>query len=87
MLVLTSMKALARSHPPPALRDDEEELIEAVIRWAAAERRLHGRLPVLPAKIATIAGEVVLRCDDRHLRVVDDEEDASVLRFRNLELT
>ena len=79
------MKALAKLHPPPPLREDEEELIEAVVRWAAAEYRLHGHLPIFPARISTIAGDVGLRCDRR---VTDDgENDASVLRFRNIELT
>ena len=79
------MKSLARPQPPPELRDDEEALIEAVIRWAAAERHHHGHLPVFPARIATIAGDVVLRCD--HRPVDDGEDDASVLRFRMIELT
>ena len=80
------MKLLTRPSAPPVLRTDEEALIEAVICWAAAERRLHGRLPSFPARIATLAGEVVLRCDPRSDED-EDEDDASVLRFRMIELT
>ncbi len=78
------MKSMARPSAPPVLRADEEALIEAVIRWAAAERRLHGRLPSLPARIVTLGGDVVLLCDPR---ASDDEPDATVLRFRMIELT
>ena len=79
------MKLLKRPTAPPVLRADEEALIEAVLRWAAAERGLHGHLPFFPARISTIAGDVVLRCDTRP--VEDDAVDASVLRFRMIELT
>ena len=78
------MKLQARRSAPPELRADEEGLIEAVIRWATAERRLHGRLPSLPARITTLGGDIVLLCDPRNR---DDEPDASVLRFQMLELT
>jgi hypothetical protein len=79
-------KILAKPHPPPELREDEEDLIEAVVRWAAAEYRLHGHLPNFPARISTIAGDVGLRCE-RRATEDDGESDASVLRFRNIELT
>ena len=79
------MKLIARpSASPPVLRSDEQALIEAVIRWAAAERDLHGRLPPIPARIVTLGGDIVLFCDPRDR---DDEPDASVLRFRMIELT
>lgn len=77
------MKLLGRRHRPLPLRPDEEALIEAIITWAAHERRIHGHLPALPSRFATIGGDVILRCDERN---DDDEADASVLRFRNLEL-
>ena len=78
------MKSARSPQPPPALRADENALIEAVIRWAATERHLHGCLPSLPARIVTLGGDVVLRCDPR---ADDDEADASVLRFQMIELT
>ena len=77
------MKLSTRPSAPPALRADEEALIEAVLRWAAAERLLHGRLPSLPARVVTLGGDIVLLCDPR---AHDDEPDASVLRFRMIEL-
>jgi hypothetical protein len=70
---------------PPTLRPDEEALIEAIITWAAAECRIHGRLPDLPIRIATLGGEVLLRFETRALD--EDEDDDAVVRFRNIELT
>ncbi len=77
---------IAHRYRPLALRPDEEALIEAIITWAAAERRIHGHLPDLPARIATVGGDVVVRCDARAVEE-EDEDDYSVLRFRNMELT
>lgn len=79
------MKLLGRPYRPLPLRPDEEALIEAIISWAVEERRIHGHLPDLPSRFSTVGGDVILRCDDRV--VDDDEDDASILRFRNLELT
>ena len=54
------MKLLARPYRPLPLRSDEEALIEAIITWAAEERRIHGHLPDLPSRFSTVGGDVVL---------------------------
>jgi len=79
------MKSMAQVYlPPPALRPDEEALIEAIITWAATERRIHGHLPDIPVRIATVCGDVLVTCEPR--RACEDD-DAAVIRFRNIELT
>jgi hypothetical protein len=81
------MKSMAQVYlPPPSLRSDEEALIEAIIAWAATERRIHGHLPDLPVRIWTVAGDVLVRCEPRPSDE-DDDDDAAVIRFRNIELT
>lgn len=77
---------IASRYRPLALRPDEEALIEAIIAWAAAERRIHGHLPDLPARIATVGGDVVVTCASGAIEE-EEEDDYSVLRFRNMELT
>lgn len=69
---------------PPYLRPDEEALIEAVLTWGAMERRLHGHLPDLPVRVSTIGGEVLVLCPPD---VMPEDDDDTVLRFRNIELT
>jgi hypothetical protein len=80
------MKLMAGAYLPlpPTLRPDEEALIEAIIAWAATERRIHGHLPDLPVRITTTGGEVRLVCEPRALE--PEEEDDAVVRFRNIEL-
>jgi hypothetical protein len=78
------MKLVAKTYLPETLRPDEEALIEAIIAWAATERRIHGRLPDLPVRIATLGGDVVVICD---AGVTAEDADDAVLRFRNIELT
>jgi len=78
------MKSMASTYLPAALRPDEEELIEAIITWATTERRIHGHLPDLPVRIATVGGDVVVRCE---VRAPVEEDDDAVVRFRNIELT
>lgn len=78
------MKLMAGAYLPPTLRPDEEALIEAIMAWAATERRVHGHLPDLPLRIHTLAGEVRVACEPQ---AIDDEDDDAVIRFRNIELT
>ena len=63
------MSSIENMPLPPPLRPDEEALIEAILTWAAAERRAHGHLPDLPVRVNTAAGEVVVVCEPR---AVDD---------------
>ena len=79
------MKSKDPAYLPPYLRPDEEALIEAVLAWGAMERRLHGHLPDLPVRVSTIGGEVLVLCPPDALP--DDDDDYSVVRFRNIELT
>ena len=78
------MKSIDNPPLPPPLRPDEEALIEAILVWAAAERRAHGHLPDLPVRVNTGGGEVIVTCEPG---AVIEEDDDSVVRFRNIELT
>ena len=78
------MKSTDQRPLPPPLRPDEESLIEAILTWAAAERRAHGHLPDLPVRVNTVGGEVVVTCGPC---AIDDDDDDAVVRFRNIELT
>jgi hypothetical protein len=78
------MKSIDNRPLPPPLRPDEEALIEAILTWAAAERRAHGHLPDIPVRIHTTGGEVVVTCE---LAEEIEEDDDAVVRFRNIELT
>jgi hypothetical protein len=80
-----TMKLMVNTYLPPVLRPDEEALIEAIIAWAATERRIHGHLPDLPVRIATVGGEVLVKCAERI--AFEEEDDDATVRFRNIELT
>ena len=54
------------------------------LAWAATERRIHGHLPEMPVRIATVGGDVLVACESRK---VEPEVDDNVIRIRNIELT